>query len=176
MPNWEAIGAVGEILGALVVVATLLYLAAQVRESRKATAADIYQTRAMSRAEAELQIALNCPTYHEIHFRFLELQSAEGADAAVESLSKQERFLVSRYYDALMVRFDNVCFQHKQGFIPDSYFENNKIGIRRFAPVWRRLDLDLPPDLDQVVRSLFDEDCAPHESEVPSVRIGDDVP
>jgi hypothetical protein len=156
--NWEAIGAVGEILGALVVVATLVYLAAQVRESRRATAADIYQSRATSRADAELQIALNCPTYYEIHFRFLEVQSAEGVDAALASLSKQERFLVSRYYDSLMVRFDNVCFQYNQGFIPDSYFENNKIGMRRFGPVWRRLGLTLPPDLDRVLCSVLDED------------------
>ena len=108
MLNWQAIGAIGEILGGLFVIATLGYLATQVRESRKATAADIYQTRAMSRAEAELQIALNCPTYHEIHFRLLGVQAAEGVDAALASLSKQERFLVSRYYDSLMVRFDNV--------------------------------------------------------------------
>lgn len=33
--NWEAIGAVGEVGGALVVVATLLYLAAQVSEARR---------------------------------------------------------------------------------------------------------------------------------------------
>jgi hypothetical protein len=159
MLNWEAIGAVGEILGALVVGATLLYLAAQARDLRRATAADIYQTRAMSRAEAELQLALNCSTYHEIHFRFLELQAAEGVDAALVSLSKQERFLVSRYYDALMVRIDNVCFQYEQGFIPGSYFEANKIGIRQFGPVWRALGLNLPPDLDRVVRSVLDEDA-----------------
>jgi len=33
--NWEAIGAIGEILGALVVIATVLYLSRQVRESNK---------------------------------------------------------------------------------------------------------------------------------------------
>jgi len=160
MLNWEAIGAVGEILGALAVVVTLAYLAAQVRESRKSTAADIYQTRAMSRAEAELQIALNCPTCHEIHFRFLTLQAAEGADAALASLSEQERFLISRYYDALMVRMDNVCFQYKQGFIPDSYFATTKDGIREFAPVWRGLGLSIPADLDRVVRSVLAKDAA----------------
>ena len=114
----------------------------------------------MSRAEAELQIALNCPTYHEIHFRLLGVQAAEGVDAALASLSKQERFLVSRYYDSLMVRFDNVCFQHEQGFIPDSYFENNKIGMRQFGPVWRKLGLTLPPDLDRALRSVVVEDSA----------------
>ena len=52
MYNWEAIGAIGEILGAIAVVATLAYLAVQIRESRTATAADIYQTRAATRADS----------------------------------------------------------------------------------------------------------------------------
>jgi hypothetical protein len=121
MLNWEAIGAVGESLGALVVVATLGYLAIQVRESRRATA-------------------------------------EEGLDAALAALSAHERFLVSRYYDALMVRFDNVCFQSKQGFIPAEYLESNKIGMRQFGPVWRRLGLVLPPELDRVLRSVLDGD------------------
>jgi hypothetical protein len=36
--NWDAVGAIGEILGALVVVFTLVYLAIQVRLARNATA------------------------------------------------------------------------------------------------------------------------------------------
>lgn len=34
--NWDAIGAIGEIIGALAVVATLLYLASQTRQTRTA--------------------------------------------------------------------------------------------------------------------------------------------
>ena len=36
--NWDAIGAVGEILGAFAVVATLVYLASQVRYEKTAAA------------------------------------------------------------------------------------------------------------------------------------------
>ena len=38
--DWEAIGAVGEILGAIAVVATLAYLAIQIRHAKE-TAADV---------------------------------------------------------------------------------------------------------------------------------------
>jgi len=37
MMNWEAIGAIGEIFGALAVVATLMYLASQIRQDARAT-------------------------------------------------------------------------------------------------------------------------------------------
>ena len=34
--NWDALGAIAELLGAIAVLATLLYLARQIRESSKA--------------------------------------------------------------------------------------------------------------------------------------------
>ena len=48
--NWEAIGAIGEVVGAVGVVATLLYLAVQVRLSRQATDANTQVNRAASAA------------------------------------------------------------------------------------------------------------------------------
>jgi hypothetical protein len=39
--NWEAIGAIGEILGALSVLITLVYLATQVNEAKRSTRAQI---------------------------------------------------------------------------------------------------------------------------------------
>ena len=35
--NWDALGAIGEIVGAVAVIATLLYLAIQIREARLLT-------------------------------------------------------------------------------------------------------------------------------------------
>jgi hypothetical protein len=34
--NWEAIGAIGEVLGALAVIVTLVYLAVQIRQNTAA--------------------------------------------------------------------------------------------------------------------------------------------
>ena len=44
--NWEAIGAIGEVVGAAGVIATLIYLAAQIRQNAAATRADIRQSLA----------------------------------------------------------------------------------------------------------------------------------
>jgi hypothetical protein len=43
MINWDAIGAVGEVVGAAGVIATLAYLALQIRHSWKATGVETYQ-------------------------------------------------------------------------------------------------------------------------------------
>ena len=140
--NWEAIGAIGEIGGAIAVVVTLAYLALQVRESRKATLADVYQTRAHSRGAPLLQVALNSPTFHKTLFRFETNLENEGLDAAIADLSDEERYLVRLYHHDLMVRTDNIHFQYLQGFLPEAYFESTKLGMQRFVPIWEALELE----------------------------------
>ena len=49
--NWEAIGAIGSILGAIGVIVTLVYLAAQIQQNSITTKADIRQ----SLAEQQIQ-------------------------------------------------------------------------------------------------------------------------
>ena len=57
--NWDAIGAVGEIFGAFAVVATLIYLASQVKHAKEA-AADINRiARATGVREFKLAMAAN---------------------------------------------------------------------------------------------------------------------
>ena len=57
--NWEAIGAVAEILGATAVVASLLYLALQMRHNATATQAARRDTIAQLTTDVLLQIASN---------------------------------------------------------------------------------------------------------------------
>ena len=41
--NWDAIGAVGETIGAIAVIATLIYLASQIRQLKQQTAQNTMQ-------------------------------------------------------------------------------------------------------------------------------------
>ena len=49
--NWEAIGAVGEVLGALGVIATLGYLAVQIRQNSRMLRSTTYQSAIQSMSE-----------------------------------------------------------------------------------------------------------------------------
>ena len=60
--NWDAIGAVGEILGAAAVVVTLIYLAAQLRQNTNSMQAAAYNTWADNRAK--WQDAMNLVWLH----------------------------------------------------------------------------------------------------------------
>ncbi len=83
--NWDAIGAVAEALGAAGVIASLLYLAIQVRASTRASAveAKLQSTRLLSET---MDVVLHSPELAAIHSRGL---------ADLESLSKEEYYRFS---------------------------------------------------------------------------------
>ncbi len=123
--NWEAIGAIGEVSGALAVVLTLLYLARQINESRKATIAQIYQGRAdaASRSVGRYPVAARLASS-------LALASSEDADEIVGQLSDEEREQLGLYSLDFIIRLDNVYFQYRQGLFPEDFFDNVKRAIR----------------------------------------------
>jgi len=77
--NWDAIGAVGEIIGAAAVVATLAYLALQVRASTKESEANHFSVNAGQNAE--------------VRTRFMEHADVWIRGNAGDELSATERFV-----------------------------------------------------------------------------------
>ena len=86
--NWEAIGAIGEIVGAAGVVVTLLYLAVQVRLSRQATDVNTQVNRAASAARSQdanselNQLLASNAGLSELLSRALEQASFDGMSPA----------------------------------------------------------------------------------------------
>ena len=84
--NWDAIGAIGEILGALAVIATLAYLATQVKSMKMAVGAE-----SLGRAQ------------EDVNFLIAQLLSHADlmtkADAGLE-LNEVEMFKLNQLYEA----------------------------------------------------------------------------
>ena len=71
MLNWEAIGAIGEVVGGVAVIATLLYLAAQIRQN----AQSVRNTASLSVNEGLAEInrrVSNDPEFAELWLRGLK--------------------------------------------------------------------------------------------------------
>jgi len=104
--NWEAIGAVGEIVGAAAVVATLFYLAAQVRSSAK-----------QSKSAARLEIA------HDSIAPALAIASDQGLAEAMakcerdEELSQAESHRLAAFIYASNRNFESIQFQYEQDML-----------------------------------------------------------
>ena len=132
--NWEAIGAVGEILGASGVVVTLIYLAAQVRqntrsmdESRELALAQAYENRSQTAAQHFIQMR-DSPY-------FKETSLVLTPDASESEVNEQRKATYLRWW---MNTTDNLHYQHQKGFLDQEYYDNAFIAnVKMAAPKWR---------------------------------------
>lgn len=107
--NWDALAAIGEMLGALGVIASLVYLAMQVRastsHSRRAAAQSV-QTKIHTLLEA---LATN-PALADTYVR-----SSKGLAA----LSTSEAMQVSATYLALIRAYEELLHYHQSGVVDE---------------------------------------------------------
>ncbi len=105
--NWDAIGAVGELLGALGVIITLAYLALQVRQNsnalRSSTRSDIART----------QLEINF-----ILARDPDLAMNMYALLQGEELSDRERVAAEQYVAGALRTFENQYYAYREGSFP----------------------------------------------------------
>ena len=142
--NWDAIGAIGEIIGAVAVVATLLYLAVQTRQLRSATLGDMYQRRAESRANRHDLIAFSHPQFHEIWIKFQAGIQTDGVVSAYEALEESEKLFIAQNMQANLTTMDFSYVQWKRGNIPDMKIDGIIKQVMKFHRLWAELELDYP--------------------------------
>lgn len=110
--NWDAVGAIGEVVGAVAVIITLAYLAVQVRQNTRMNASAVrqgfydYTARQMLHGTDSAE--------------FSELLAKAGTTS--ETLSPGQRLQISRMFHAVFVGYQGAYFQHKQGALgPDDW-------------------------------------------------------
>jgi len=140
------LGAIGELLGAIGVIATLIYLSVQVRQNTKAmeedrrlSLAQTYQTRADALQEMVVMAASS--ELSPIISKLTEAGYPERIDA-LEALDDVERGRFRLWQIAQQTHWDNMHFQYQQGFLDEEYFhEAFSERVLRLAPTWRALNL-----------------------------------
>lgn len=139
--NWEAIGAVGEVVGAAAVLVTLLFLVTQIRqntrsldESRRATVSQLYQYRAQMHMDGMLRKAETSDlSWFDVYARIRE--------HGFEALTEAEKMFVIFHATADAVRLDNGILQHQNGFLDDDYYSYIEDSVRFLAPIWNEIGL-----------------------------------
>ena len=161
--NWEAIGAIGEIAGALAVVITLIFLTIQLRqntrsvdESRNATVSQLYQFRANMHMDGQLRRAESSS---------LNIIQVEGKlqSGGLEALTPEELMFARLHAVANAVRLDNGLFQHRNGFLDDDYLESIESVIAFMYPLWQQLgifEMGFRPEFVEAARRIHDRRSA----------------
>jgi len=159
-------GAIGEVVGALGVVVTLLYLTKQIRlntiamdEARKLALAQTYQMRSDA-LQAMMVAAADSEHIGPIIIKLTELGYPEDV-AALDQLTSEERRRFRLWQIAQQTHWDNMFFQYQHGYLDEESYEDSfKERVRRLAPTWKALGL-------MVVRRSFLEEIKRLQQEKP---------
>jgi hypothetical protein len=117
--NWEAIGAIAELLGAVGVIASLLYLSAQVRDSRGALRASASQQFDQSLHETMMSPAIE-PSL---------LKAVQGGMADLSQLDDEAVFQFNMWINGVMHRYDNAYYQYRMGMLDTDRWEMHRADI-----------------------------------------------
>ena len=113
--NWEAIGAIGEVLGAAAVVVTLGYLAVQIRQNSQAVKNSAAQAL-LSEANGSLRIAASDPG---------TARAVILGQTLFDELSEGERAQFITWMFSWMRTIEQAYFQYLQGYIDEEIWEGH---------------------------------------------------
>ena len=152
--HWKDIA---EVVGIAAIVASLVFVGLELRQTQNALMASTYQARAFDAMNAERAIADSeyiGPILAKVDF---------DDEESLDGLSKEEFWRLRRYYNARMIDLDNEYYQYQSGYLGDKFFEGQfKGSVSRNAKRWRRLGVtEMRPDF----RELVDERLAEIEAE-----------
>lgn len=147
----QILGNLGEFIGAIAVLVTLVYLAIQVKHSRDATErnseiilAQNYQSRSEAAQRGQLLVA-------DSQYLAPLMTGREPILSDVDDLNDEEALRLSCYFRYLLFALDNQHYQYERGFIDREHFETVVIpAIRNISPTLKALGL-----LEEMVRPSF---------------------
>ncbi len=117
--NWEAIGAVGELLGALGVIVTLGYLAVQIRQNTRTVRAATAQAIQTAMNEAHAHVKQDSAAA-----RIYRLGLSEPP-----KLDEDEQVQFSMTMYSIFAQFENIFYQLQQGTLDSAIFERHALAM-----------------------------------------------
>jgi hypothetical protein len=136
----EQIYLVSQIVSAAAIVASLVFVGLQIRQSDKLALAQTYQMRSDA-LQAMLVHAADSQHIGPVIGKLTALGYPEDV-GALNRLDEEERARFRLWQIAQQTHWDNMYFQFQHGFLDkESYEDSFKLRVRRLAPTWRALDL-----------------------------------
>ena len=118
--NWEALGAIGEIVGAVAVLVTLGYLALQIRQNTQSVRSSTFQAAIRDMAE-NIDHLVRDPELNRIwHVGIHDL----------ESLSTEDRHRFAAYMTSVLRRYENLVYQTHPGTLDPDAWEGVRANLK----------------------------------------------
>jgi hypothetical protein len=159
--NWDAIGAVAESLGAVGVIASLVYLATQIRNSQEQMAQNTRALRAASYQQFRDEIfqAYNSPVATPELLRTLRSGMAD-----FQQLDDEDAFQFDFWAIRLMDGYDNAYYQYRVGMLDDDRWELQRATVVQLfsnpgiVQWWKARQAILGPEFVALVEEILGEE------------------
>lgn len=102
--NWDAIGAIAELVGAIGVVASLAYLGTQLRQNSRTISEEIFQN-SLNGFHGAMDVLISDPALNRIWYAGLE---------DFDALDEDERKLWATQMHAFLRRYENIILQSQK--------------------------------------------------------------
>jgi len=124
--NWDAIGAIGEIIGAIAVVVTLIYLSIQVRHSNREARASTLQAALRFEMEATGIIAQHGDIWDKV---VTGKEIEEGGEMRTAII----------IYNTVITEAENRYHQHKAGYLDQQSWDGRLASLQQIVkmPIYR---------------------------------------
>ena len=155
--NWDAIGAIGEIVGAIAVIATLMYLARQIKDSARAARSSAVTDATNAIQTLYMELGSNSKSSG------LFLEGLTSYDAISES--KQFQFLMLMH--SFLIAFQRSFFLSQEGTLDNGLRDSISTGIIAvnhlpgFQRYWEQRRAFFQPEFADWVESLMARDSLP---------------
>ena len=143
-------GAVGEVVSAVAVLATLIYLAIQIKQNTAATRAQIHQARS-EQAQDFLLFGAGSKDFSSL------VAKVRNDLSKLTELDEGELQQITFWSVAGMQRQQNMYFQKESGFLSEELYENQKRVIARAFPLWDALGVIHDDTFGQEARRIYEE-------------------
>lgn len=167
----QDLGAIGELLGSLLVLITLIYLAVQVRhsrelleENRKLSLSAAYQARTGFRITLAKDFAID-ENWLKVQRHLRGGWKSQSVDVQIEnfeSLSDEEKIKLILWQETVAHSTDNALFQMELGLADENIQQIAWGTIRAQYPFWLHTGVQIPP---RVQKWYASESHTRHESE-----------
>ena len=136
--NWDAIGALGELVGAAAVVVSIIYLALQVKQNSAHVRSSGYQTAVQSAN----QFLDSLSTHPET------LKVFQAAQDSYDSLDDDDQSIARTLFMQLFMYYESLFYQYKDGVVdPDIWEGRRKMmvnllqmpGVASWWETWRHI-------------------------------------
>lgn len=120
--NWDAIGAIGENIGALAVVISVIYLAVQIR--KQTAESKLAATREIS----ALYIEIYRPAFEDKELSSLYLRSVQNYD----DLAREDRFRIAMYLQTMMRTIEQHFVHIQQQKVDQIFVESINLAVEEW--------------------------------------------